>query len=98
LPVITHTGAPKSGYPYSAPILSLKLAAAVQASPFIEDLPIEDFGALREKSMVGKRFKPCDETWGLVLFEMSPSTELLAYAALALVAYAVALLLLWLWL
>jgi hypothetical protein len=34
----------------------------------------------------------------LVLFEMSPSTELLAYAALALVAYAVALLLLWLWL
>ena len=34
----------------------------------------------------------------LVLFEISPSTELLAYAALALVAYAVALLLLWLWL
>ena len=28
---------------------------------------------------------------------MSSSTELLAYAALALVAYAVALLLLWLW-
>jgi hypothetical protein len=28
LPVITHTSAPKSGYPYSAPILSLKLAAA----------------------------------------------------------------------
>jgi hypothetical protein len=24
LPVITHTSAPKSGYPYSAPILSLK--------------------------------------------------------------------------
>ena len=43
-------------------------------------------------------FNSCDETWGLVLFEMSPSTELLAYAALALVAYAVALLLLWLWL
>jgi hypothetical protein len=35
LPVITHTSAPKSGYPYSAPILSLKLAAPVQASPFL---------------------------------------------------------------
>ena len=39
------------------------------------------------------------ETWeACCFFEMSSSTELLAYAALALVAYAVALLLLWLWL
>ena len=48
------------------------------------------------KSLVGKRVQFDDGR--LVLFEMSPSTELLAYAALALVAYAVALLLLWLWL
>jgi hypothetical protein len=55
LPVITHTSAPKSGYPYSAPILSLKLAAAVQASPFIADLPIEDFEALRELEINGRQ-------------------------------------------
>jgi hypothetical protein len=47
--------------------------------------------------MVGKRVQFV-EPGSFVLFEMSPSTELLAYAALALVAYAVALLLLWLWL
>jgi hypothetical protein len=48
--------------------------------------------------MVGTRVQFDDETWEACVVEMSPSTELLAYAALALVAYAVALLLLWLWL
>ena len=46
--------------------------------------------------MVGKRVQFGEETWEAC--EMSPSAELLAYAALALVAYAVAFLMLWLWL
>jgi hypothetical protein len=52
----------------------------------------------KRESIGCKRVQFDDETWEAVLFKMSPSTELLAYAALALVAYAVALLLLWLWL
>ena len=60
---------------------------------------VEDFQALRGlESLVGERVQFDARPGRLVLFEMNPSTELLAYAALALVAYAVALLLLWLWL
>jgi hypothetical protein len=51
-----------------------------------------------QESTSGTRVQFDDETWEARVVEMSPSTELLAYAALALVAYAVALLLLWLWL